>query len=58
MTGVGESLGVIAGAGADDPFGQLVGGETDHHIIGASELVGPDYLEVFSFEEDAAVVFA
>jgi hypothetical protein len=27
MTGVGESLGMVAGAGADDAFGQLVGGK-------------------------------
>jgi len=58
MTGVGEALGVVAGAGADDAFFQLFVRQGYHHIIGASELVRPDDLEVFAFEVDLAIVFS
>jgi len=55
--GVGESLCVVAGAGADDAFLQLFCRQADHHIIGASQFIGADDLQVFAFEEHLAIIF-
>ena len=54
---VGESLGVVACAGADDPFFQVFLGEGAHHVIGSPEFVGADDLEIFPLQPNLAVVF-
>ena len=53
-SGEGDTLGVIAGRGADDAAGALLGGEVGDAVMGAANLEGKDRLHVLALDQHIA----